>query len=63
MANHEYSHVDERHWEKPHQFYPEHFIDERGDLISNKEGFYPFSAGKFSSYNQPTTFTKLFIVI
>ncbi|XP_069087574.1 cytochrome P450 2D15-like isoform X2 [Pleurodeles waltl] len=34
---------DETVWEKPHQFYPEHFLDSDGNFVKN-EAFLPFSA-------------------
>uniref|UniRef100_A0A8C3SG64 Cytochrome P450 n=1 Tax=Chelydra serpentina TaxID=8475 RepID=A0A8C3SG64_CHESE len=36
---------DETVWEKPHQFYPEHFLDADGQFVK-REAFLPFSAGK-----------------
>ncbi|XP_053886393.1 cytochrome P450 2D15-like isoform X2 [Malaclemys terrapin pileata] len=35
---------DETVWEKPHQFYPEHFLDADGQFVK-REAFLPFSAG------------------
>ncbi|XP_062972024.1 cytochrome P450 2K6-like isoform X2 [Elgaria multicarinata webbii] len=36
---------DESQWEKPHKFYPEHFLDSKGKFVK-KEAFMPFSAGR-----------------
>ncbi|KAJ8270524.1 hypothetical protein GJAV_G00115930 [Gymnothorax javanicus] len=38
-------HRDEKYWEKPDQFYPEHFLDEQGKFV-RREAFMPFSAGR-----------------
>ncbi|XP_032998574.1 cytochrome P450 2K6-like isoform X1 [Lacerta agilis] len=35
---------DESQWEKPYQFYPEHFLDSEGKF-RKREAFLPFSAG------------------
>lgn len=36
---------DETIWEKPNEFYPEHFLDAKGQFVK-PEAFLPFSAGK-----------------
>ncbi|XP_042323878.1 cytochrome P450 2D14-like [Sceloporus undulatus] len=36
---------DETVWEKPYEFYPEHFLDANGQFIK-REAFLPFSAGR-----------------
>ncbi|CAM4493099.1 unnamed protein product [Lepidochelys kempii] len=36
---------DETIWEKPHQFYPEHFLDADGQFVK-WEAFLPFSAAE-----------------
>ncbi|KAK9411042.1 cytochrome P450 2K1-like [Crotalus adamanteus] len=36
---------DESQWEKPHDFYPEHFLDSEGKFVK-KDAFMPFSAGQ-----------------
>ncbi|KAM4651386.1 cytochrome P450 2D20-like [Discoglossus pictus] len=36
---------DKTHWERPLQFYPEHFLNSEGKFIK-REGFMPFSAGR-----------------
>ena len=45
MVNYEHIHMDSKYWEKPNEFYPEHFIDENSKLITKKEGFIAFSSG------------------
>ena len=45
MPYQEEVHNDPRYWEKPDQFFPEHFIDDKGNLITKKRGFLPFSLG------------------
>ncbi|XP_026548431.1 cytochrome P450 2D26-like, partial [Notechis scutatus] len=34
---------DESQWEKPHEFYPEHFLDSKGKFVK-RDAFMPFSA-------------------
>ncbi|XP_030345306.1 cytochrome P450 2K6-like [Strigops habroptila] len=36
---------DKSQWEKPHMFYPEHFLDANGKFVK-KDAFMPFSAGR-----------------
>ncbi|XP_060545361.1 cytochrome P450 2K4-like, partial [Pantherophis guttatus] len=36
---------DESQWEKPHEFYPEHFLDSEGKFVK-RDAFMPFSAGQ-----------------
>ncbi|XP_070588563.1 cytochrome P450 2K6-like [Erythrolamprus reginae] len=36
---------DESQWEKPHDFYPEHFLDSEGKFVK-RDAFMPFSAGR-----------------
>ncbi|XP_026580470.1 cytochrome P450 2K1-like, partial [Pseudonaja textilis] len=36
---------DESQWEKPHGFYPEHFLDSEGKFVK-RDAFMPFSAGR-----------------
>ncbi|KAL8173100.1 UNVERIFIED_CONTAM: hypothetical protein K2H54_040057 [Gekko kuhli] len=36
---------DESQWEKPYQFYPEHFLDSKGKFVK-RDAFLPFSAGR-----------------
>ncbi|XP_063173358.1 cytochrome P450 2K1-like [Candoia aspera] len=36
---------DESQWEKPQEFYPEHFLDAEGKFVK-KDAFLPFSAGR-----------------
>ncbi|XP_015676190.1 cytochrome P450 2K6-like [Protobothrops mucrosquamatus] len=36
---------DESQWEKPYEFYPEHFLDSEGKFVK-RDAFMPFSAGR-----------------
>ncbi|XP_066494081.1 cytochrome P450 2K6-like [Tiliqua scincoides] len=36
---------DESQWEKPHKFYPEHFLNSEGKFVK-RDAFMPFSAGR-----------------
>uniref|UniRef100_A0A6J0SCR6 Cytochrome P450 2K1-like n=1 Tax=Pogona vitticeps TaxID=103695 RepID=A0A6J0SCR6_9SAUR len=36
---------DESQWEKPHEFYPEHFLNSSGKFVK-RDAFMPFSAGR-----------------
>ncbi|CAL4110293.1 unnamed protein product, partial [Meganyctiphanes norvegica] len=36
-------HNDKKYWEKPDMFYPDHFLDENGKVLTKKDGFLPFS--------------------
>ncbi|XP_054843684.1 cytochrome P450 2D14-like [Eublepharis macularius] len=51
---------DETMWEKPHQFYPEHFLDANGQFIK-REAFLPFSAGRHACPGEPMARMELFI--
>lgn len=42
----EMCHRDPKYWERPDEFYPEHFLDDQGQLLTKKEGFLPFSLGQ-----------------
>ncbi|OCT81371.1 hypothetical protein XELAEV_18028190mg [Xenopus laevis] len=44
---------DKSHFEKPNEFYPQHFLDSEGNFVRN-EAFLPFSAGM-----DPTLYTQL----
>ncbi|KAK7086809.1 hypothetical protein SK128_000310 [Halocaridina rubra] len=39
-------HTDPELWERPNDFYPEHFLSEDGQVLKNRDGFLPFSVGK-----------------
>jgi len=45
LANLHACHRDPEHWAHPDKFYPEHFLDEEGHYIRNKEGFVPYGTG------------------
>lgn len=52
--------LDEAHFEKPEEFYPEHFLDARGNFVK-KEAFIPFSAGKRSCVGETLAKMELFM--
>lgn len=48
----EFCHKDPQLWERPDQFYPEHFLNADGSFNAHKEGFTPFSVGKCCKQSQ-----------
>ncbi|XP_030303874.1 cytochrome P450 2K6 isoform X2 [Calypte anna] len=51
---------DKSHWEKPDNFYPEHFLDSEGKFVK-KEAFIPFSAGRRSCAGETLAKMELFL--
>ncbi|NXX95577.1 CP2DH protein, partial [Centropus bengalensis] len=51
---------DEAAWEKPDEFYPEHFLDENGQFVK-PEAFLPFSAGRRVCLGEQLARMELFI--
>ncbi|XP_077345190.1 cytochrome P450 2C31-like isoform X4 [Lithobates pipiens] len=51
---------DEDHFEKPDEFYPQHFLDSKGNFLK-KEAFLPFSAGKRSCAGENLAKMELFL--
>ncbi|KAM8967553.1 cytochrome P450 2D15-like [Pelodytes ibericus] len=51
---------DETIWQKPYQFYPEHFLDEQGHFVKN-EAFMPFSAGRRVCIGEQLARLEIFI--
>ncbi|XP_056378281.1 cytochrome P450 2D15-like isoform X1 [Hyla sarda] len=51
---------DKNIWKKPHQFYPEHFLDSEGKFVKN-EAFIPFSAGRRICVGEQLARMDLFI--
>ncbi|NXT38555.1 CP2DH protein, partial [Pelecanoides urinatrix] len=51
---------DEAVWEKPNEFYPEHFLDANGQFVK-PEAFLPFSAGRRACLGEQLARMELFI--
>ncbi|KAM9276314.1 cytochrome P450 2D6 [Cariama cristata] len=51
---------DETVWEKPNEFYPEHFLDANGQFVK-PEAFLPFSAGRRACLGEQLAKMELFI--
>ncbi|XP_049678025.1 cytochrome P450 2D14 isoform X2 [Accipiter gentilis] len=51
---------DEAVWEKPNEFYPEHFLDANGQFVK-PEAFLPFSAGRRACLGEQLAKMELFI--
>ncbi|XP_060128347.1 cytochrome P450 2K6-like [Zootoca vivipara] len=51
---------DESQWEKPYQFYPEHFLDSEGKFIK-RHAFLPFSAGRRACLGETLAKMELFL--
>uniref|UniRef100_A0A674IRY0 Cytochrome P450 2D15 n=1 Tax=Terrapene triunguis TaxID=2587831 RepID=A0A674IRY0_9SAUR len=51
---------DETVWEKPHEFYPEHFLDADGQFVK-REAFLPFSAGRRMCLGEQLARKELFL--
>ncbi|KAJ7345737.1 hypothetical protein JRQ81_001687 [Phrynocephalus forsythii] len=51
---------DESQWEKPHEFYPEHFLDSEGKFVK-RDAFMPFSAGRRICVGETLAKMELFL--
>ncbi|KAF1376952.1 hypothetical protein PFLUV_G00216850 [Perca fluviatilis] len=51
---------DESEWERPHSFYPAHFLDKDGKFVK-RDAFMPFSAGRRICLGESLARTELFI--
>lgn len=63
MPCHEYCHRNSKYFERPDDFYPEHFIGENGELITKREGFAPFSIGRRQCLGESLAKAELFLFI
>uniref|UniRef100_A0A8C5M3X4 Cytochrome P450 n=1 Tax=Leptobrachium leishanense TaxID=445787 RepID=A0A8C5M3X4_9ANUR len=51
---------DKEYFKKPHEFYPQHFLDANGKFVKN-EAFMPFSAGRRSCAGENLAKVELFL--
>ncbi|XP_077782675.1 cytochrome P450 2K1-like [Podarcis muralis] len=51
---------DESQWEKPHKFYPEHFLNSEGKFVK-RDAFMPFSAGRRACIGETLAKMELFL--
>ncbi|XP_028577803.2 cytochrome P450 2K6-like [Podarcis muralis] len=51
---------DESQWEKPHKFYPEHFLNSDGKFVK-RDAFMPFSAGRRACVGETLAKMELFL--
>ncbi|XP_064113184.1 cytochrome P450 2L1-like isoform X1 [Macrobrachium nipponense] len=54
-------HRNQKYFERPEEFYPEHFLDKEGKVIMKKEGFLPFSLGRRQCLGESLARMELFI--
>ncbi|KAM3856363.1 cytochrome P450 2K1-like [Vipera latastei] len=51
---------DESQWERPHEFYPEHFLNTEGKFVK-RDAFLPFSAGRRLCPGETLAKTEIFM--
>jgi len=57
----EMCHKNPKYWEKPNEFYPEHFLDSEGKLTTKNEAFMPFGLGKRQCLGMALAKSELFL--
>ncbi|XP_072035682.1 steroid 17-alpha-hydroxylase/17,20 lyase-like [Amphiura filiformis] len=62
MVNQWAIHFNEKHWDEPTKFKPEHFLDESGGVRQHPEGFLPFSFGRHVCLGESFAKAEIFIL-
>ncbi|XP_072042977.1 cytochrome P450 2U1-like [Amphiura filiformis] len=55
-------HFDEKYWDEPETFKPEHFLDETGCIRQHPNSFLPFSAGRRACLGEALAKAELFLL-
>ncbi|CAL4085419.1 unnamed protein product [Meganyctiphanes norvegica] len=61
MINSNHCHVNPKYWKHPEKFYPEHFLDDQGRVITKKDGFMPFGIGRRQCLGEILARSDLFL--
>ena len=56
-------HTDAEFWEKPHELYPEHWLDVNGQFVPKHEGFLSFGTGKRRCPGHDIALMELFLFL
>nr|AKH03499.1 cytochrome P450 3029B1 [Paracyclopina nana] len=63
VANLTACHRDPAYWKNPEKYQPEHFLDEQGQFIEDKDGFVPFGSGIRRCPGEDLANIEMFLVL